>query len=68
MAEEKIPFARQGGTNPAAEAPKKMRNSDKAYIDGKLNEFKTGHAMNVHTDHMDLVRKNAKDNAKGGVT
>jgi hypothetical protein len=62
--DDKIPFARRGGTNPAKEAPKKMRNDDKGYIDSKLSEFKKGHAMNVHRDQMDLVRKNAQDNAR----
>jgi hypothetical protein len=59
---EPIPHARKGGTNPAREAPKKMRSDDKGYIDGKLAMFKKGHAMNVHRDQMDLVRKNALDN------
>jgi hypothetical protein len=57
------PYARQGGTNPANEIPKKMRRDDKAYIDSKLGMFKKDHAMSVHQRHMDLVRKNALDNS-----
>jgi hypothetical protein len=60
-----IPHARKGGTNPAAKAPKKMRESDKQYIDTKLKRtFIKDHAMNVHQSHMDLVHKNALDNTK----
>ena len=59
-----IPHARKGGTNPAREAPKKMRRDDKQFIDDRLTMFKKGHAMNVHRDHMDLVKKNALDNIK----
>lgn len=59
-----IPHARKGGTNPANEVPKKMRRDDKAFIDSKLAMFKKGHAMNVHRDQMDLVKRNALDNIK----
>lgn len=63
--ENKTPHARRGGTNPAAKAPKQMRESDKNYIDGKLKKtFIKGHAMGVHQKHMDLVHKNALDNIK----
>jgi hypothetical protein len=58
------PYARKGGTNPAREIPKKMRGDDKQFIDDRLTMFKKGHAMNVHRDHMDLVKKNAKDNVR----
>ncbi len=58
-------YPRKGGTNPAAEAPKKMRGSDVAYIDGKRKKtFIKGHAMNVHRDHMDIVRNSAVANRR----
>ena len=57
-------YPRKSG-NPAAEAPKKMRGSDVAYIDGKRKKtFIKGHAMNVHRDQMDLVRNNAVANRR----
>jgi len=59
----KVPYARKGGTNPAAQAPKTVRDSDKAYIDSKLDMFRRGHAMNVHRDQIALARKNAADNS-----
>ena len=63
--DDNIPHARKGGTNPAHEAPKKMRGSDRHYIDTKLKKtFIKGHAVNVHRNHMDIVRNSAVANRR----
>lgn len=56
------------GNTPAPsqkQSPRKIKRQDAAYIDKKLREtFIRGHAVKVHKTHMDLVRDNARRNAR----
>lgn len=58
-------YAEQSGVNYANEAPRKIKRRDAAFIDNQLkNMFIRGHAMNVHNNHMSIVRTNAQLNTR----